>query len=411
MDAAILDVKNEDIAIDLFERYKKTLESELKSCQIVHPASYDEIIPLLFVLAGYVYASLGESGEFPTQCLTKWVNRYIRTPAQRNWLHERAAFYGAFIRGRKVRGEWRYNKADDREDDPVVRCVIAFGDILMNPDCVANYKYAPLMLSTAREITTFADAMKGVKSACAAFCDAIADRENPAPVAAAPEQSRLVNDLMYAVQFTTENGMKSYLRTAANRADWRERSTLNRILNGSGNLRLLVNQAIRALLEGDDPASDASAQPTADIVRINEANRRDPENGDDGDDAASLVKDWSDRLLSENRLGYSIHMYKRMTVIRPDSFGSWYDLGCAFLKNGHYVWAKDAFRKALSIIPNDIKALRNVAFIQYQLREYDEALATLAHYLALNDDDQAVGLWRKCKELARDQDFAQMMEK
>lgn len=62
------------------------------------------------------------------------------------WRKSCLDFYGEVIRGRRLRAEWLMGDISDIERNAIINCMIAFGDILVNPSCVDNYDSAPLVI-------------------------------------------------------------------------------------------------------------------------------------------------------------------------------------------------------------------------------------------------------------------------
>ncbi|MCU0847353.1 MAG: hypothetical protein MUD12_05655 [Spirochaetes bacterium] len=59
------------------------------------------------------------------------------------------------------------------------------------------------------------------------------------------------------------------------------------------------------------------------------------------------------QLLKENRVEDSISVFKTLIITRPDSFGSYFNLGVGFAKIGDYHSSASMFEKAAAINPSD----------------------------------------------------------
>lgn len=68
---------------------------------------------------------------------------------------ERLQFYIDIINGNDVRGEWCLGDITSLSANPLYRCIIAFGDILFNPDCVNDYYNTPKVIYGVAQCLTF----------------------------------------------------------------------------------------------------------------------------------------------------------------------------------------------------------------------------------------------------------------
>lgn len=139
-------------------------------------ALHFEAIILLTVIIDFVYACQEKDRYALNDCTLDWAQRICLSDNNRKEYHQRIELYGSIIRGRPLRGEWLFGKTQPFEDDPIWRCVVAFGDILINPNCANNYDSAPIELHDIEHVLNFSNvAMKGVMEAITNFVKAIAN--------------------------------------------------------------------------------------------------------------------------------------------------------------------------------------------------------------------------------------------
>ena len=65
-------------------------------------------------------------------------------------------------------------------------------------------------------------------------------------------------------------------------------------------------------------------------------------------------------LLRENRLEDAIALFRTLTFLKPDGFGSYFNLGVAYAKKGDYVLSVEMFEKALLSNPRHELTLRYI---------------------------------------------------
>jgi len=73
------------------------------------------------------------------------------------------------------------------------------------------------------------------------------------------------------------------------------------------------------------------------------------------------------KLLKENRVDDSISVFKTLIITRPDSFGSYFNLGVGFAKNGDYHSSASMFEKAAAINPSDELTIKYLEKIRSNL--------------------------------------------
>ncbi len=83
-------------------------------------------------------------------------------------------------------------------------------------------------------------------------------------------------------------------------------------------------------------------------LKDRENSGRDAENRDSLTD----IFKYGVNLLRENRFDDSINIFKTLTLLKPDGFGSYFNLGVAYAKKREYARSLEMFNKALESNPN-----------------------------------------------------------
>jgi len=68
---------------------------------------------------------------------------------------ERLQFYVDIINGNNIRGDWCLGEINALLENPLYKCIIAFGDILFNPEYANDYYNAPTVVCGAPHCITF----------------------------------------------------------------------------------------------------------------------------------------------------------------------------------------------------------------------------------------------------------------
>jgi serine/threonine protein kinase len=99
------------------------------------------------------------------------------------------------------------------------------------------------------------------------------------------------------------------------------------------------------------------------------------------------------RLLDERQPEAAIAQFQNLTAIQPNSAPAWKGRGDALFSLGRYSGALEAYNKAISLQPNDIKSVINKGKVLYQLGKarYPEALN--AYDNALKIDPNSAEAW------------------
>lgn len=85
----------------------------------------------------------------------------------------RMEFYGEIMRGRELRGECVFGNVE-AVNNPVIRCIIAFGDMIINPACIDNYDGVPSILLGFDDIIAFQKILQNnVTKAISTFVESI----------------------------------------------------------------------------------------------------------------------------------------------------------------------------------------------------------------------------------------------
>lgn len=374
--------------IELFHSYRAKVKSLLSDCYILGKDSVFEIVPLQIAIAQYVYSALGADARPLQTSIDEWARGFADDDRLEALLKKRVDFYGEIMRGRKLRGEWVFGVLDDLDDNPILRCLVAFGDILINPACGDDYDNAPPKRNDIVPVIAFArDTMSQIISAYDDFCDQLADLNHPAP----DQQMKLIDHIRYALQFRSDRGMNDYLAGVWEEANEHDSKIIRQIMRKSGRAgRALAEQTITELLAdkaGGDTRPEAEAEKPASPKKTWAANGAIPA-------PAPPVP----RLALRKSAREQVALLEKQAQAWPDSLDLWCDLGCAYLETGRLFRARDAFRKALEIADDNRRALVHLALTQYELLDHKAARETLSGYFEwFDNDDEALGLWRLCE--------------
>ena len=135
-----------------------------------------EIIPLMYVISDIaVINTMGyENREMISVLFKVWNKRFVISLSNTdNIFNNRVDLYAKFMRGKKPRYEWMFFEKPKGEDNGILRCCAAFGDILFNPDCSKNYDNAPVMTREIFKVEEFALKMRSFISVVADFYNAL----------------------------------------------------------------------------------------------------------------------------------------------------------------------------------------------------------------------------------------------
>ena len=160
LDYQKLQYENKIIAYKLiFTRVYDDMLSSLSGQTIIHNQDF-ELLPALFVTADYACLCANKNRHLIVDDLRAFiVKKYNIDNFKSQVFDNRVNFYGSIIRGKKPRADWLLGQAPTiPESDPIMRCAIALGDILINPECANDYDSAPIILHDAFESMNFAKA-------------------------------------------------------------------------------------------------------------------------------------------------------------------------------------------------------------------------------------------------------------
>jgi Ca2+/Na+ antiporter len=155
----ISNTKNND---EKYKRiFKKTYDvvlNQLKGIEISCDIE-KELLPVLFVVCDFAATSAKKDRSAITNEILAFLNSdCIENKMQDDVFKNRVDLYGEIIRGKSLRAEWLFGNTNI-ESNAIVNCGIAFGDVLVNPDCAVNYSSAPVMIHNVFEVTEFATIM------------------------------------------------------------------------------------------------------------------------------------------------------------------------------------------------------------------------------------------------------------
>ena len=149
---------------DLAELYDDTYNRISEKLQPVDFISYtdkDLIIPLLLVIGDYVQLCKGKDRQKSFALLKPWIQETILYPRESDWLMKSIDFYSEVISDVYIRGEWLKNHdTGPYKDNPVLRCFVAFGDLMVNRLCFVDYKNVPFQKTDHSEYADFEKIMK-----------------------------------------------------------------------------------------------------------------------------------------------------------------------------------------------------------------------------------------------------------
>lgn len=164
----------------LTELYDKTyllLRRKLEASGFWSDRNNDDIIPLLVVKGDYIQMCENKDREQFYIKLKPWVQSTAKYPHKDNWISEFMEFYGEVIRNDFVRGEWIIgHDTSPFTDSPILRCIVAFGDYVVNPHCFLDYKNDPYRITDFTSLVSFANVMiNDVVSIIDEFCERLSE--------------------------------------------------------------------------------------------------------------------------------------------------------------------------------------------------------------------------------------------
>lgn len=131
-----------------------------------------EIVPLMYVISdiAVINSGYGKYGREKNSNLFKawYKNKLVNYPTE-DMFNERVNFYAEFVRGRQPRYEWMFFEKPDWKENGILRCCVAFGDLLWNPNCINDYDNAPVLIRNITDAPEFVIGMKNLISVIAEF--------------------------------------------------------------------------------------------------------------------------------------------------------------------------------------------------------------------------------------------------
>ena len=128
-----------------------------------------ELIPVIFVVFDMALVDKKgcnltekETSEFVEKYIS-WVEELPNSDDKLKFFDKRLKLYKRIICDEiPLRCEWLMWQKP-KESDAMTKCVVAFGDILFNPECAENYENAPVVIADIFDIPKFADNMMKVR--------------------------------------------------------------------------------------------------------------------------------------------------------------------------------------------------------------------------------------------------------
>lgn len=119
-----------------------------------------EFFPFLYVISDYAVASSSKRREETLDILVKTIlSEFLYTDDERNDFSRRVDFYGEIIRGKRLRASWdicgNVTGQNEVEENALLRCTIAFCDLITNPALKFDYDGAEAVLFGILESTEF----------------------------------------------------------------------------------------------------------------------------------------------------------------------------------------------------------------------------------------------------------------
>jgi tetratricopeptide (TPR) repeat protein len=131
-----------------------------------------------------------------------------------------------------------FGVVDDFKENPILRCLVAFGDILVNPACAGDYDEAPAQPHDVVPVLAFArETMANIISIYDDFSGELANLYADQWEAFRKDRAApfdLIQAISYAMTFTTDEGYVDCLLRALDRAHGPEREVLNDLIYHSG---------------------------------------------------------------------------------------------------------------------------------------------------------------------------------
>lgn len=114
-----------------------------------------ELLPFLYVISDFAIASANKDRlKFSTDIMEFLLESQLDKESFECLLQEKIDFYGEVVRGKKLRGYCLLG-AFEENTSPLVRCTVAFTDIIIDPNCSEDYDNAPFCVYNMFEMLNF----------------------------------------------------------------------------------------------------------------------------------------------------------------------------------------------------------------------------------------------------------------
>lgn len=135
-----------------------------------------ETLPVMYVVGDYAAASSDKNRQEFSRKILNWMQPKIQsTGYSDDDFFTRVRLYGEIIRGKKLIGSWTMGAEYKFEDNPILRCTVAFGDILINPQCADDYDNCSLTVHNISCLFNFSAKMIDVGNTLISFFKFIYD--------------------------------------------------------------------------------------------------------------------------------------------------------------------------------------------------------------------------------------------
>lgn len=139
---------------ELFQLYLDAGNSLLKTLPLYSGDRF-ELMPFLFVIGFVSVKAAGGDAEKYSNEIEEFLSSKIIGPDW-EYFEKRMLFYSDVAQGGPAFGFWSLvDIPPSILSIPMLRCAVAFGDCITNPDCVSDYENAPILLSGFSETQSF----------------------------------------------------------------------------------------------------------------------------------------------------------------------------------------------------------------------------------------------------------------
>lgn len=157
---------------ELFQIYIKA-GNDLLATMPMFTGNRFEIMPFLTVIGFLSVQDAGGDTRKYSDEIYQYFTKTLIGP-ESSFLNERIPFYCDIASGAPILGLWSVSELPPSVlSIPMLRCTVAFGDCITNPDCIKDYEHAPVLLADITEKASFSqsftqDFFRFVKTYCTA---------------------------------------------------------------------------------------------------------------------------------------------------------------------------------------------------------------------------------------------------